>query len=56
LRLNEYRILDGTDSISYKSAEQKAFAEYNEFNKYQKIESDFDKAIKRLISKNGGDK
>ena len=39
--------LDGFESISHKTAEEKAFAEYNTFNKFQKIESDFDKEFKR---------
>lgn len=56
LEFNEYKILDGKGSISNKSAEQKAFAEYDEFNKYQKIESDFDKTIKKLIGNKGDDK
>lgn len=53
LEFNEYKILDGKGSISNKSAEQKAFAEYDEFNKYQKIESDFDKTIKKLRDDGG---
>lgn len=51
LEFNEYKILDGKGSISNRSAEQKAYGEYDTFNKYQKIESDFDKTIKKLISK-----
>jgi len=30
-------------------AEEKAFAEYDTFNKFQKIESDFDKELKKLL-------
>lgn len=56
LEFNEYRILEGYGSISRKQAEEKAFAEYDKFNKTQRIESDFDKAIKQLtIQKNKGD-
>lgn len=55
LEFNEYRILEGKGYISNKSAEQKAFEEYDEFNKYQKIESDFDKSINKLIRKTGGE-
>ncbi len=51
LEFNKYEILDGKGRISHKSAEQKAFAEYDEFNKIQKIESDFDKEIKKLMNK-----
>jgi len=45
LEFNEYKVLDGKGSISKEDAERKAFAEYEEFNKTQKIESDFDKMI-----------
>jgi hypothetical protein len=52
LDFNEYKVLEGKGSISAKLAEQKAFGEYDKFNKTQKIESDFDKAIKMLEKKN----
>ena len=57
LEFNEYQILEGYGSISRKKAEEKAFAEYERFNKIQRIESDFDKMIKQLsVSKGkGGD-
>ncbi len=51
LEFNEYKILAGNGSISAKHAEEKAFAEYDKFNKTQKIESDFDKIIKTLKDK-----
>ena len=51
LEFNEYKVLQGKGLISAKQAEEKAFAEYEKFNKTQKIESDFDKAIKALKSK-----
>ena len=56
LEFNEYRILEGYGSVSRKKAEEKAFAEYDKFNKTQRIESDFDKAIKQIESshKKGG--
>lgn len=50
LEFNEYRILKGYGSSSRKKAEEKAFSEYDKFNKTQKIESDFDKMIKQLPS------
>ncbi len=57
LEFNEYKILEGHGSVSRKQAEEKAFAEYDKFNKTQRIESDFDKAIKGLtISQNKGGK
>jgi len=48
LECNEYKVLEGQGRISAKQAEEKAFAEYEKFAKTQKIESDFDKAIKSL--------
>jgi hypothetical protein len=44
----EQLIIEGKGSISAKQAEQKAFGEYDKFNKTQEIESDFDKAVKAL--------
>lgn len=55
LEFNEYKILEGYGSISRKQAEEKAFAEYEKFNKTQKIESDFDKLVKRLPSSKKGE-
>ncbi|MDD2261304.1 MAG: virulence RhuM family protein [Bacteroidales bacterium] len=52
LEFSEYQVLEGKGCISAKDAEQKAFAEYDEFNKIQKIESDFDKAVKTIRDKN----
>lgn len=49
LEFNEYSILEGKGSISHKDAERKAFNEYEDFNKNQIIESDFDREIKKLI-------
>jgi hypothetical protein len=51
LEFNEYKVLEGKGTISAKQAEERAFAEYDKFNKTQKIESDFDKAVKALNSK-----
>ena len=50
LEFNEYRILESYGSISRKQAEEKAFAEYDKFNKAQHIESDFDRMVKQLPS------
>lgn len=52
LNFNEYKIIEGKGNISAKKAEQKAFTEYDKFNKVQKIESDFDKVIKMLEKQN----
>jgi hypothetical protein len=48
LEFNEYRILEGYGTVSRKQAEEKAFSEYEKFNKIQRIDSDFDKMIKQL--------
>jgi hypothetical protein len=53
LSFNEYRILEGYGSVSRKQAESKAVAEYEKFNKQQPIESDFDRAMKKLLQKKG---
>ena len=48
LEFNRYEILEGNGKISQKKAQEKAIGEYQEFNKNQSIESDFDKQIKKL--------
>lgn len=48
LSFNEYKILEGKGIRSHKQAIAKAEKEYDQFNKTQKIVSDFEKAIKRL--------
>lgn len=53
LAFNEYRILDGFGTVSRQQAEQKAFAEYEKFNKQQRIESDFDREVKKLLQNKG---
>ncbi len=51
LDFNDFKVLEGKGNISYKLAEEKAFDEYDIFNKTQIINSDFEKKIKG-ISKN----
>jgi len=51
LAFNEYKVLEGLGKKSKKQAENKAFSEYDKFNKTQKIESDFDKMVKNLKKK-----
>lgn len=48
LNFNEFRVLEGKGTKSYKQAVVKANEEYDQFNKTQKIISDFDKQIKEL--------
>ena len=45
LEFRKYDILKDNGKISRKIAEEKAEKEYNEFNKHQKITSDFDKLL-----------
>lgn len=52
LTFNEYKILQGKGRVSKLQADKKAVKEYDEFNKTQKIISDFDKEIKKLGKKN----
>ncbi|WP_423740255.1 virulence RhuM family protein [Flavobacterium columnare] len=52
LSFNEYKILEGFGKVSHQQAINKAAKEYNNFNKTQKINSDFDKQIKALQKKN----
>ena len=49
LEFNRYDILEGLGSISREKADEKAFSEYEEFNKHQKIISDFDRQMKFLL-------
>lgn len=48
LNFNEFKILEGKGTTSHKQAVTKATKEYDQFNKTQKIISDFDKQIKKL--------
>ena len=50
LAFRKYDILEDKGSVSRKTAESKAFSQYNEFNKTQKINSDFDKFVKGIKS------
>lgn len=51
LSFRRYEILQDKGKISKKQADKKAGLEYDAFNKTQKIESDFDKALKSLEEK-----
>lgn len=54
LAFRRYDILEGKGSVSHNEAVKKAESEYGEFNKKQKINSDFDKLIKKMLSENSG--
>ncbi len=51
LAFRKYDILEGKGKISKKQADEKVTLEYNEFNKKQTIESDFNKMTKKLLGK-----
>ncbi|MFC7420608.1 virulence RhuM family protein [Iodobacter arcticus] len=53
LVFRKYDILSDKGKISKQQADNKAAGEYNEFNKSQKIVSDFDRAIKAIEKKGG---
>jgi hypothetical protein len=53
LAFRKYKILDGKGKISKPRAKKKAEAEFDAFNKTQKIISDFDRTIKALEKKGG---
>ena len=53
LSFRKYKVLSDKGRISKQLAETKAEAEYAEFNKTQKISSDFDREVKRLMKKDG---
>ena len=55
LEFRKFKILPDKGSVSKKQAEDKAMIEYEEFNKSQFIESDFDKEVKKLLGKGGED-
>ena len=55
LEFRQYKILQGKGSVSRVDAEHKAAEEYDIYNRTQKITSDFDKEVKKLLDgkKNG---
>ena len=52
LEFRRYKILTNKGSIS--KADAKAIEEYNEFNKHQRIDSDFDKEVRKMLESGGG--
>ena len=52
LSFRRYKILEGKGKISHKAAIEKAETEYDAFNKYQKITSDFDRAVQKMLQEN----
>jgi len=56
LKFNPYEILKGHGRVAHNTAKEKAIVEYQEFNKNQKIVSDFDKEIRRIKGDSNGKK
>lgn len=54
LSFRRYDILRDKGKISKKQADKKAEAEYDIFNKTQKITSDFDLSVKKMLESKGG--
>lgn len=54
LSFNEYNILSGKGKITKVEADQKALNEYQEFNRTQPIESDFDREVIKYLKANKG--
>ena len=51
LTFNDYKILPDKGKISAAQAKKKAEEEYDIFNKTQRIDSDFDKEVRRMLEK-----
>ena len=49
LEFRRYKILTNKGSISKAEADAQVIEEYNEFNKYQRIDSDFDKEVRKML-------
>ena len=52
LEFSDFKILEHNGTVSHQQAIEKAKKEYEEFNKTQKIKSDFDRFTKRILQKN----
>ena len=51
LEFRKYQILRDNGRVSHKQAQERAYAEYEIYNKTQPIESDFDRVIKEISQK-----
>ncbi len=51
LEFRQYKILKDNGKISHKEALEKAFSEYEIFNKTQPIDSDFDKLVRETVER-----
>lgn len=55
LAFRRYEILEGKGAVTKAQARAKVEAEYDEFNKHQRIVSDFDREVERLLGKGAQD-
>jgi hypothetical protein len=55
LAFRRYDILQDKGRISQQTARKKAEVEYDAFNKTQKITSDFDKSVRKMLEQGGAD-
>lgn len=53
LAFRKYEVLNDKGKISKKLADEKAKNEYDEFNKTQKINSDFEREVKKMLKEDG---
>ena len=51
LTFNDFKTLPNKGHISASQAKEKAEGEYDIFNRAQKIDSDFDKEVRKMIGK-----
>jgi hypothetical protein len=51
LEFRQYKILKDRGTVSHQQALDKAYGEYEIFNRTQPIESDFDKAVRGMLEK-----
>ena len=49
LEFRQYKILKDNGKVSHQQALEKAYSEYDIFNKTQPIDSDFDKAVREML-------
>ena len=56
LEFIQYKILKDNGRITHNQAIDKAYKEYETFNKTHPIESDFDKAVKKMIGESNDEK
>jgi hypothetical protein len=55
LAFRRYDILRDKGRISQQTARQKAETEYDAFNKTQKITSDFDRSVQKMLEQGGAE-